>query len=303
MPRWSPVFLLFLLIACRSTETAVLPYVDLSQGQPLPAAAVADVAPLRIAVAAIISPKGTVESYSDLANYLNTTLGRPVQLVQRRTYAEVNDLVAANDVDLAFVCTSAYVDGHDRFGMELLVAPEVNGQQVYYSELIVPSSSAAHSMADLRGMVFAFTDPMSHTGRVYPTYLVQQLGETPHTFFRRTFFTYSHDTAINAVAAGVADGASVDSLVLEYAFEREPALKERIKVIHRSPPFGIPPVVVPPDLPARQKARLREILLGMDTDPAGQRILTALGIDRFVLVDDRAYDTVRSLRRITGGFQ
>lgn len=299
MRRW-PLLLFLLLTACQSTEAAGLPYVDLSRGQPLPAAAPAELAPLRIAVAAIISPKGTAESYSDLATYLGEKLGRPVQLVQRRTYAEVNDLIAANEVDLAFVCTSAYVDGHDRFGMELLVAPEVDGRRVYYSELIVPSSSPAQSMADLRGKVFAFTDPMSHSGRVYPTYLVQLLGESPATFFRRTFFTYSHDRAIRAVAVGVADGAAVDSLVLSYTFEREPALRERIKIIHRSPPFGIPPVVVPPDLPARQKLQLREILLGMHSDPVGQPVLDELGIDRFVLLDDSAYDSARTLKQKVG---
>lgn len=296
----SLLLVLFLLSACRSAQAASLPYVDLRQGQPLPVAAATDIAPLRVAVAAIISPKGTVESYSELANYLGAKLGRPAHLIQRRTYAEVNRLIEANEVDLALVCTSAYVDGRDQFGMELLVAPEVDRQSVYYSELIVPSNSAAQRMADLRGKVFAFTDPMSHSGRIYPTYLVQQLDETPDVFFRRTFFTYSHDKAIEAVAAGVADGAAVDSLVLAYALERDPTLQERIKVIHRSPPFGIPPVVVPPDLPARQKVQLREILLSMEADPAGRRILTELGIDRFVLLDDSAYDSARLLRRMVG---
>lgn len=290
---------LSLLAGCAQARAEPLPYVDLSQRAPLPPAAPAEVIPLRLAVAAIFSPQGTVESYSGFADYLSQKLNRPVELIQRRTYAEVNELVAQNDVDLAFVCTSAYVDGHDAFGMELLAAPEVNREHIYYSVLIVPANSSAQTMSDLRGQVFAFTDPMSHSGRAYPTYLLQQLNTTPETFFGRTFFTYSHDKAIQAVAQGVADGAAVDSLVLDYALQRDPALAERITIIHRSPPFGIPPVVVPPQLPPRQKAELRQILLDMPADPIGRQILAGLGFDRFTVLDDSAYDSARQIIKAT----
>lgn len=295
--------LLLVLTGCASVQADTLPYVDLSRREPLPVAAPGEVVPLRVAVAAIISPVGTAESYSDLIRYLGRKLGRPVELVQRRTYAESNQLIEEKKVDVGFVCTSAYVAGHDDFGMELLVAPEVNGERVYYSVLIVPAASDIHRLADLRGKVFAFTDPMSHSGRVYPTYLLQKLGTTPDEFFSRTFFTYSHDKAIQAVAAGVADGAAVDSMVLDYALSRDPSLAQRIRIIHKSPPFGIPPVVVPPNLSPKLKAQLRQILLDMADDPEGRPILDGLGIDRFVELDDAAYDTARQVIQQTGGFR
>lgn len=254
-----------------------------------------DTQPLRIAVAAVISPKGNVESYSDLLNYIGRKLNRPVQLVQRQTYAEVNDLIKSGEVDLGFVCTSAYVAGQREFGMELLVAPQVNGETVYYSLLIVPSDSPARQMSDLRGKVFAFTDPMSLTGRVYPTALVKSLGESPETFFLRVFFTYSHDNAIKAVANKVADGANVDSLVYDFFVARDPTIAQRTRVIHRSPAFGIPPVVVNPKLSPQLKESLRNLLLQMHTETEGQTILRNLMIERFVIVADHIYDSARAL--------
>ncbi|MFO7634847.1 MAG: phosphate/phosphite/phosphonate ABC transporter substrate-binding protein [Caldilinea sp.] len=277
-----------------------MPYIDLRVRTPLPQAAPVEIAHLRMGVAAILSPQGTVESYDALATYLAGKLGRPVDMVQRRTYAELNDLVEASQVELAFICTNAYVVGNEAFGMELLLAPEIGGESVYYSQLIVPATSSAQTMADLRGEVFAFTDPMSFTGRIYPIYQLQEMGETPERFFRRTFYTYSHDRAIEAVADGVADGAAVDSLVLDYALQRNPGLLSLIRITHTSEAFGIPPVVVPPDLPPRQKAQLREILLAMHEDVSGQRILHELGIDRFVGVENAAYDGVRRLVHATG---
>jgi phosphonate transport system substrate-binding protein len=269
--------------------------IHLSDLRPLVSTASEGVVPLRVAVAAVISPKGTAESYQALLDYLGARLDRPVALVQRRTYAEINELVESGYVDVAFVCTSAYVAGHDKFGMELLAAPQVSGEMVYYSLLIVPADSPAQTLADLRGRVFAFTDPMSNTGRMYPTLLVKQLGNTPEEFFARTFFTYSHDDAIRAVADGLADGAAVDSLVYDFATAREPTLADRTRIIHRSPAFGIPPVVVSPNTRPQLKAELQSLLVGMADDPEGQAALQTIGVDRFVTIDDSAYDSVRHL--------
>jgi phosphonate transport system substrate-binding protein len=294
---------LTLLTACGAAQAKDLPYVDLSQRESLPAVAQAEVIPLRLAVAAVISPKGTFESYSALATYLSEKLNRPVELVQRRTYAETNDLVESGEVDVAFVCSSAYVIGQREFGMALLVAPQVNGETVYHSWLIVPVNSPAQTMTDLRGKTFAFTDPWSNSGRMYPTVLVKEMGETPETFFSRTFFTYSHDDAIRAIANGVADGAAVDSLVYQYLVAREPWLGEQTKIIQRSPPFGIPPVVTSPHLRPQARAELQNILLEMANDPAGRKALKMLDIDRFVLVEDTIYDSVRDLESQVGLFE
>jgi phosphonate transport system substrate-binding protein len=298
--RYIPFLLLLLLLAgCAPAEPATA-VIDLDHLEPLSQPDVTEVTPLRVAVAAIISPKGTIDSYGSLLDYLEQELQRPVELVQRRTYMEVNDLIAQGEIDLAFVCTSAYVAGVRDFDMQLLVAPQVSGDTVYHSLLLVGANSPARAMRDLQGKVFAFTDPISHTGRNYPTYLVQQLGHTPDNFFARTFFTYSHDNAIYAVANGVADGAAVDSLIYEFALLRDPDLAHRIRVIHQSPPFGIPPVVVGPHVRPQLRAEMQAALMQMAENPEGQAALAAAGIDRFVLISDDQYDTVRAIEQIVG---
>lgn len=286
--------------ACNTATTVDAPFVDLTNRQPVPAAVAAVNDPVRMAVAAVLSPEGNVDSYAGLARYLGDRLGRPVEIVQRRTYAEVNDLVAGGLVDLAFVCTSAYIAGSERGEMELLVVPEVGAERVYHSAIIVPFDSRVGTFEDLKGAVFAFTDPMSNTGRVYPTHLVMQLGHAPESFFTSVFFTYSHDKAIEAVAQGIADGAAVDDLVLTQAFSLDAGLSSRVRVIHRSPPFGIPPIVVPSQSAPEFREELRALLLDLDTDPAGHAILDRLGIDRFVIGDDRDYDSAREMVDATG---
>ena len=248
---------------------------------------------LRVAVASVISPKSTVASYSDLVSYLGRKMGRPAELVQRGTYGETNDLVRRGMVDLALVCSGAYVEGRREFGMELLVAPQAKGETVYYSHIIVPKDSPIQALAQLRGKVFAFADPLSNTGYFSPLYALRTMGERPDTFFQRTIFTYSHDNSIKAVADGLVDGAAVDSLVHDHALAREPSLGDRLRIVYRSAPYGIPPVVVGAGVDPALKSRLRAILLEMHEDPEGGKILADLMVDKFVLIDDSAYDSVR----------
>lgn len=259
--------------------------------------------PLRVAVAAVISPRSTLQSYGPLLDYLTSRLERPVQLIQRQTYAEINELVRVGQVDVAFVCGGAYVEGQRQFGMELLVVPQINGGTTYQSYILVPRDSQARSLQDLRGKVFAFSDPLSNSGYLSPAYQLSQLGATPETFFARTIFTYSHDNSIHAVASKLVDGAAVDSLVYESLVAADPELAADTRIIDKSPPYGIPPVVVHPGLNVTLKTQLRDVLLQMDGDPQGRAALDLLRIERFVVADDRNYDSIREMARVVRGWE
>ena len=258
---------------------------------------------LRVAVAAILSPQSTSHGYAPLIAYLADRLGQPVEMVQRGTYAETNELLRTRQVDLAFVCTGAYIQGRRDFGMELLALPEVRGETAYHSYIIVPVGSPARRLEDLRGHVFAFTDPMSLSGYLIPLHLLKSSRESPDTFFSRTLFTYSHENSIRAVAEGWVDGAAVDSLVYDAMQAQGPLDGKGARLIWRSDPYGMPPVVVHPDLDAGTKELLRRLLLRMDRDPEGREVLDLMGVDRFVLADERLYDSARAVLDAVGGLE
>ena len=253
---------------------------------------------VRIAVSAIISPEETLAFYQDMFDYISMKAGVPVKLVQRKTYQEVNDLVRKNSVDAAFVCSLAYIEGKDQFGMELLAVPLVRGETSYYSYIIVPEDSSINSLKELKGKTFAYTDPLSNSGKLSPEYMIAQMGENPETFFRLTFFTYSHDKSIQAVAEKMVDGAAVDSLVWDFKKATEPRFTSRTRIISKSPPYGIPPVVVSKDIDPALKERLRKILLQMHEDKNGKEILDRIMIDRFSEANDSIYDSVREMEKV-----
>lgn len=251
--------------------------------------------PLRVAIASILSPAKNLESYHHLLAYLERRLKRPVELVQRMTYAEVNDLMRTRQIDMAFVCTLPYIEGKKEFGMELLVAPQIRDQTVYYSYLIVHKESPVRSLMDLKGKAFAFSDPLSNSGHLVPTYQLSLMGTTPDAFFSRYVFTYSHDNSIVAVADRLVDGAAVDSLVYDFVAAKDPDLIAKTKIVARWGPYGIPPVVVHPGLDPSLKEKLRALFLNMHRDLEGREILNDLFIDRFVPIQDEAYDSIRRM--------
>jgi phosphonate transport system substrate-binding protein len=234
--------------------------------------------------------------YLELLGFLERRLGVPIRAVDKNDYAEINFLLRDGTVDFAFVCSGPYVDGHDSFGLKLLAAPQAHGGTVYHSYIIVPSDSPARSLDDLRGKRFAFTDPLSNTGCLVPTYMLARRGSKPGSFFAETSYTRAHDRSIQAVAEGLVDGAAVDSLIWEYYTRLDPRLTERTRVIERSPPYAIPPVVVRPDLDPAVQKRIKDVLLAAHEDPEGAAILAKMQIDRFVDIDDAAFASIRDMK-------
>jgi phosphonate transport system substrate-binding protein len=211
------------------------------------------------------------------------------------SYEELNNKLESREIEAAFICSGPYVSGHKKFGLELLVAPQAYGKTVYYSYIIVPRESSARSLDDLRGKSFAFSDPLSNTGKLVPEYLLARKGESSKTFFKKTVFSGSHDKSIIAVADGMVDGAAVDSLIWEYLNKIKPELTGKTRILLKSDPYAIPPFVVHPSLAPALKEKLRTILLSAHTKPEGKKILDKMMTDQFVPISDSAYDSIREM--------
>ncbi len=249
---------------------------------------------LRVAIAAMISPRETFSYYQALLDHIGSQTGYDIQLVQRKTYGEINALFPKRQIDLAFVCTGPYAAGKTSYGFEGLATPIIRGEPYYYSYLIVHNDSPYQYLADLKGAVFAYTDPESNTGALVPSYWLLQMNASP-SFFRNITYTYSHDNSILAVAKGLVDGAAVDGHIWEFYHRQNPFYTARTRVIKKSQPFGSPPLVASSFLSRELKAKIKEVVFSMHHNPEGKKILDELMIDRFVPVEEQWYQPVLNL--------
>lgn len=238
-----------------------------------------------------------MRSFNKFAEYLSLRLGRPVEFVLRRTYRDMMDLLERGEIEAAWVCGYPFVKQRTPEYLSLLVAPLYRGAPLYRSLLIVPSASPAAAMTDLRGKVFAYSDPDSNSGYLVPRAAIADAGFNPDQFFRLTFFTYSHAETVLAVSRGVADGGSVDSYVYNTLQKFEPDAVSGTRVVSQSRQFGFPPIVVRNDLAPEIRERLRTALIGMATDVQATSILALLDLDGFTEVSPTLYDPIREIAR------
>jgi len=252
-----------------------------------------------IAIASMTSPKETFIYYGDLIKYISEKAGHPIFIKQKKTYEEVNMLLEESEVDFAFICSGAFVDEYRKRKIKLLVAPEINNDTHYQAYLIARKGTQINSFSDFKNKSFAFTDPLSNTGKLYPEKRLVELGMNSKDFFMKTVYTYGHDISIQMVNRGIIDGASVHGLIFDYMAKHQPEKVENIKIVEKSEKFGIPPVVTPSSLSNQKFAEYREIFLNMHNDSVGRTIINKLNIDKFVVVDNRLYNSVFQMKKLT----
>ncbi|MEK6557478.1 MAG: phosphate/phosphite/phosphonate ABC transporter substrate-binding protein, partial [Candidatus Margulisiibacteriota bacterium] len=253
---------------------------------------------VKIGVASMITPVDAVKYYQDIIDYIGKEIKQPVQMVNRRTYDEMDALLEKGEVKIAFICSAPYVKNRQQFGVELLVAPTVNGRPLYHSYIIVHNDSPMKTFPELKGRAFAFTDPKSNTGKLYPTYLLKGMGFTPEKFFNRFLYSYSHNKSVEMVAKKIVDGAAVESLVYEHMLKTGSPYARQARIIKRSPPYGIPPVVVTRDIEPALRKKIKDAFLNMHKTAKGKAIIDAMMIDEFVEVPDANYDSIREMERV-----
>jgi len=255
---------------------------------------------IHLGLGAMITPREGMTYYRRLIEHLEGRLGTPIQVIDKGSYQEFNALLKKGELDVAFICSGSYVEGHEEFGLELLVVPVTpSGEAIYYSYLVVPTDSEVTGLADLKGKRFAYTDPMSNSGKLSPDYQIRLLNEEPESFFSETIYTYAHDRSVDAVMAGLVDGAAIDSLIYDYLARINPEVPAKTKVVARSEPYGIPPVVVRPGLPQDLRERLKKAFLQLHETPEGAEILEGMMLERFVEGHDADYDTIRRMCETT----
>lgn len=231
--------------------------------------------------------------------YMAESLQRPVEFVQRDSYRETMDLLRLEKLEFAWICDYPFL--HLKDTVRLMAVPLYQGRPHYRSYLIVhKNNTQVASMADLADSVFAFADPYSNTGYLAPRYEIRELGRDPGSFFRKTFFTWSHRKVVEAVASGLARGGAVDSYIWDTLAHVEPTLSARTRIVSRSPEYGFPPFVSHRSVTASDFQQMQAHLLGTTASEKGRKLLARLYLDGFTAGSPALYDGVAKMMRAFG---
>lgn len=268
--------------------------VDLASPDVIPIGS--DTPPLRITVAPILSPSLASANYQPLVDYLSKKLDRPFQLVQQKTYGETTEVLRYGAVQTAVICPGALLrTEREKVPLEIVAVPVYADGMEYRTLVVVRADLPAAALPQLRGRAFAYTDRSSLMSYIYTLSWLLDHRLDPDHFFSRTVFTHSHDNSLRAIMDGLADAAAVNNVVYESELRRNPEWGRMLRVIHRSPPLGPPPVVVPASIEPILRERIRQAFIGMADSPDGRETLASLGIERFEPPSPGLYDAARDI--------
>lgn len=190
--------------------------------------------------------------------------------------------------DVGFLCAPSF-----RFlqpNVDLLPVPVPNdprsaSRPVYFSDVIVPASSTAKTIEDLRGGRWAFNDRNSKSG--WFSLLDRIAPESADSYFSSLIAAGSHVQAIGLVAGGAADAAAIDSNVLRLQLAQHPGLASRIRLLQSWGPFAIQPSVIRSSIDPALKRRIASALLTLHSARGAE--LSSFGFERFVESDRSVY--------------
>ena len=171
----------------------------------------------------------------------------------------------------------------------------------YKSQILVQTSSGITDLNGLKGKRFAFVDPLSASGFVYPSLVVKQkTGLEPKAFFSATVFAGGHDKAALAVYQGTVDGAATFIDVRTSA--GMPAdIMQKTKVIDTAGPIPNDGAAVRKDFPTDLATQIQKAMSEYAVTDAGKAAFKALySWDGMQVVDAKFYDPMREAVKTAG---
>jgi phosphonate transport system substrate-binding protein len=256
--------------------------------------------PIRFGLTAVIITEN-LRFLDKWSLYLEHKMGRKVEFVLRKSYREVMDLLESGGIEFAWICGYPYVQTRKPEFLKLMTVPVYRGEPRYHSYIIVHHDSPYKRFSDLKGKIFAFSDPDSNSGFLYPLALMSEKDEKPETFFRQSFFTFNHAETIQAVSERVSDGGAVDSYIWEYLAIFKPEITSKTRIINKSPSFGFPPIVSRLGLDPATVNLMQDTLENMDKEADGRALLERLKLDGFGEYPDTLFNEIRAMANSTQG--
>ena len=239
-----------------------------------------------------------VKGGQEVAELLQKETGLYFKTSVATSYAAVIEAMGAGKVDIGWLATFSYVLAKDKYDVELLLVVQRFGSPFYRGQIMVRADSGINSLDSLQGKRFAFVDPASTSGHLYPKTLLLSKGLDPKTFFSKTIFAGSHNAVVLSIYKGEVDGGAAYDGSRAAVAKSYPDVFEKIKVLAYTKEIPNDTVSVRKGLPEGLKVKLRDGFKKISESPKGSKVLKRLyGISGLMDLDG-LFDPVREAGRL-----
>jgi phosphonate transport system substrate-binding protein len=239
-----------------------------------------------------------VPIYDHIGKLLGDKLGCEVKIYVTTTYNAEIEAMRVGKLEIGEFGPLGYVLAHQVAKAEAVAAfGNKDGKpDSYWASLVTYPGSGIKTVADIRSHSFAFSDPASTSGHLFPAYGLRKAGIDPDHDIK-AIYAGSHTASFEALYNHKVDVGELNSEQLESATQRGHYKDGDVVFLWKSDPIPTDPISVRSDLPPEFKARLTTLLQTLDltTLPEADRKIMGLGGDHFVPQTDGAYDGIRDL--------
>lgn len=239
-----------------------------------------------------------VPIYDHIAKLLADKIGCDVKVYITTTYNAEIEAMRNGKLEIGEFGPLGYVLAHQVAKAEAVAAfSNAQGQpDNYWASIVVPKGSPIKSVAELKGHTFAFSDPASTSGHLFPAYGMRKAGLDPDKDLTANY-AGSHTASFEALYNKKVDAGELNSEQLESAKQRDHYKDGDVIFLWKSDPIPTDPISVYGGLPDGFKKRLVAALQSLDLSglPEADRKIMGLGGSRFVPQTDGAYDLIRDL--------
>jgi phosphonate transport system substrate-binding protein len=241
-----------------------------------------------------------------IASALASATGLRWKVTVPTSYAAEIESVCAGQTDIAAIASlqmTLLLDKQCGSPIVAALRKDEKGQlaTTYNSQILVQTASGINDLNGLKGKKFAFVDPISASGYLFPTLLVKnKTGQDPKTFFASTIFAGGHDRAALAVYNGQVDGAATFNDVRTNA--GMPAdIMQKTKVIDAAGPIPNDGVAIAKGFPPELTDQITKALIDYCASDTGKTQCKALfGWDGLQKVTADFYNPVREAAKLAG---
>ncbi|MGN8645933.1 phosphate/phosphite/phosphonate ABC transporter substrate-binding protein [Gracilibacillus sp. HCP3S3_G5_1] len=238
------------------------------------------------------------DTVEPLADRLSEELGIPVEGKVMTNYTALVEAMGTNEVQIGFIPAFAYVLANDKHDVEVILKSERYGSGTYVAQYIVSADSDFEELADLEGAVWAYGDPSSTSGYLFPAaQIMDEFGVTdPQTeFFAEAYQTGGHDNSAIEVYEGRADVATTFDDVRENLEEEYPDIMEKTKILGYTEEIPNDTISVTKELSDDLVQNIKDAFLSFNEDDEMIQIMNDVySWDAIIEAEDSEYDVVRS---------
>lgn len=239
-----------------------------------------------------------VPIYEHIGKLLGEKIGCEVKVFVSTNYNAEIEAMRNGKLEIGEFGPLGYVLAHQVAKAEAAAAfAGADGKPTtYWASLVTYQGSGIKTAADIRGHSFAFSDPASTSGHLFPAYGLRKAGIDPDHDVK-AIYAGSHTSSFEALYNHKVDAGELNSEQLESAKQRGHYKDGDLVFLWKSDPIPTDPISVRSDLPEGFKKRLIEALQTLDLTGLDEkdRKVMGLGGTRFVPQTDSAYDGIRDL--------